>query len=828
MSLAIFLLLSTFGVLEASHFRGTYITWIVNTTDTGYYPANPRAASYKVHVKYGTSWRRSHGAPCTLSAISSCQQYNHGTWSVSRGTSENSLSSSYSSFSMSYYCERYSVSSDFNIGSKVYVISLPRSYIYKFQTASCCWTNDLATLASSSWNVEAILAFKINPSTGNINRPPQVNHLPLIDHNYYSRATYRFPVVDLDGDSVRCRWAANNSEGGGVWNNRFGTLDTNRCTLTLHAHMYTRGWHPLSIMVEDYAWKPGQGLIRLSKIPVQFTIRIHTGTPVSIFGKNNTNCGLPYPTKCLFCSTPSVTTSSVTTRPTTPGAFLIDGCTKYQILANPDRVSTYSDWSSYRCDKELYGWYRFQGVAGNRMLNYCPNAKGNAYNCGSYHQGWILSGAMPTVAQGTVMRNVCFSQYGTCSCAYTRSIYVRNCTSFHVYWINRVPACNSRYCGVKDKTSEVLCSQSNMQIIMGRAFYDISLYSSITLRDHTCQASISSNKITLGGTPGICGAIRRSTASHFIYENEVIFKARDYNGVVKDNDLHVKFSCQYNKNTTLSLLGYKPMYKINGSEAGYGNFSFSFDMYTDVTYTRMHSSYPVNAQLRDWLWLQLSVDVKDKEVFLLVDKCYSTPKMDPRHPLRHYFLRDRCPVNNSVSFQNSANNVKRLSMQAIRFLQNSTAVFFHCRVFLCHSTSTDPRCTTGCSGNRIITGGNRGKRDIHLKKKPPSNPSQYYLVEMQVKLKGEEKFPGGKKSDGTKVEGAGTFTTVGMTDYGYYPANPYSNMAKFPGSIENYFPQLVLLNGGVTQSHPDHPEFPCGTFSNSMPLMALRTLREQR
>lgn len=40
--------------------------------------------------------------------------------------------------------------------------------------------------------------------------------------------------------------------------------------------MYTRGWHPLSIMVEDYAWKPGQGLIRLSKIPVQFTIRIHS------------------------------------------------------------------------------------------------------------------------------------------------------------------------------------------------------------------------------------------------------------------------------------------------------------------------------------------------------------------------------------------------------------------------------------------------------------------------------------------------------------------------------------------------------------------------
>ena len=124
--------------------------------------------------------------------------------------------------------------------------------------------------------------------------------------------------------------------------------------------------------------------------------------------------------------------------------------------------------------------------------------------------------------------------------------------------------CSCHY--LPDKTSEVLCSQSNMQIIMDRAFYNVSKYSSITLKDPTCLASISSSKITLGSTPGICGATRRSTANHFIYENEVIMKARDYNGVVKDNDLHVKFACQYSKNTTISLLGYKPMYKINGSE----------------------------------------------------------------------------------------------------------------------------------------------------------------------------------------------------------------------------------------------------------------------
>ena len=63
-------------------------------------------------------------------------------------------------------------------------------------------------------------------------------------------------------------------------------------------------------------------------------------------------------------------------------------------------------------------------------------------------------------------------------------------------------------------------------------------------------------------------------------------------------------------------------------------------------------------------------------------------------------------------------------------------------MFLCHSKSTDPRCTTGCSGNKVVSGGNRRKRDISLEKKPPSSPSQYYLVEMQVTLKDEDKVKG--------------------------------------------------------------------------------------
>ena len=42
------LLIAVIWGAEASHFRGSFITWVVNKTDNNYYPANPYASTAKV------------------------------------------------------------------------------------------------------------------------------------------------------------------------------------------------------------------------------------------------------------------------------------------------------------------------------------------------------------------------------------------------------------------------------------------------------------------------------------------------------------------------------------------------------------------------------------------------------------------------------------------------------------------------------------------------------------------------------------------------------------------------------------------------------------
>ena len=115
-------------------------------------------------------------------------------------------------------------------------------------------------------------------------------------------------------------------------------------------------------------------------------------------------------------------------------------CTNYSSLTSDDRKTTYIA-KSRQCDRNLNGWYRFQGAAGTRMPTSCPPT----WRCGTAGSGW-LNGVHPTVADGRVTRQVCFDWDLNC-CWKSTNIQVRNCGSFYVYHFSGSNGCYHRYCG---------------------------------------------------------------------------------------------------------------------------------------------------------------------------------------------------------------------------------------------------------------------------------------------------------------------------------------------------------------------------------------------
>ena len=67
------------------------------------------------------------------------------------------------------------------------------------------------------------------------------------------------------------------------------------------------------------------------------------------------------------------------------------------------------------------------------------------YRCGGDYSGW-LNGAEPTVVDGDVNRQVCFTKRAN-TCEYYKQIKMKNCGSYFIYKLGQPSTCNSRYCG---------------------------------------------------------------------------------------------------------------------------------------------------------------------------------------------------------------------------------------------------------------------------------------------------------------------------------------------------------------------------------------------
>ena len=114
-------------------------------------------------------------------------------------------------------------------------------------------------------------------------------------------------------------------------------------------------------------------------------------------------------------------------------------CQNYGSLNNAHRKIT-PGRRNY-CDSGIGpGWFRFEGSAGTRMPTSCPPVQ----RCNTDATGW-LNGGHPTVADGQVSRQVCF-HYGNNCCHWARNIYVRNCSTYYVYYLSGTPTCSLRYC----------------------------------------------------------------------------------------------------------------------------------------------------------------------------------------------------------------------------------------------------------------------------------------------------------------------------------------------------------------------------------------------
>ncbi|XP_063402647.1 uncharacterized protein LOC134686779 [Mytilus trossulus] len=163
------------------------------------------------------------------------------------------------------------------MGQKTMPVTLNSSTdnIYRFGYSDCCLVSLVE--GGSSWSVMATANLTVRSDTGLINSPPIFAMQPVIRLKQSCSYSIKIPVIDEDGDFVKCRWATNSSgviECGQACSGLSNSiLDEENCTVTYNA-MGAPGWYVVALQIEDFATR--QYTNPLSSLPLQFMVYIYS------------------------------------------------------------------------------------------------------------------------------------------------------------------------------------------------------------------------------------------------------------------------------------------------------------------------------------------------------------------------------------------------------------------------------------------------------------------------------------------------------------------------------------------------------------------------
>lgn len=265
----------------------------------------------------------------------------------------------------------------------------------------------------------------------------------------------------------------------------------------------------------------------------------------------------------------------------------------------------------------------------------------------------------------------------------------------------------------------VKCTAEAMFIFLERKTFQGFDPNKLTLLYPSCRASYNDSHISLRTSLNDCGTTHNESEDAITFYNKVR-SVQSYSGniITREQNVSIPFYCSYGRKALLRNPSFKTWKNhFTASEGGYGNFTFTMDLFKTGRYLTpfSYNDYPITVHLRDQLFLQLTVQSYQSNLVLFVDTCKATPTPDPYSVPQYVFLQRGCKLDSTLNYSYSISSKQRFSIQAFRFIEDHPVVHLHCEVLACHRNTARSRCLQGCSRYR-------GRRD----EVPGSESTQVY------------------------------------------------------------------------------------------------------
>ncbi|XP_039599096.1 CUB and zona pellucida-like domain-containing protein 1 [Polypterus senegalus] len=246
--------------------------------------------------------------------------------------------------------------------------------------------------------------------------------------------------------------------------------------------------------------------------------------------------------------------------------------------------------------------------------------------------------------------------------------------------------------------ASIVCTKTTMSVFVLKSSAPGLNEQYLRLNDPHCSLTSNSTHLIASVSLNSCGTRYQENDTEIIFENEITTFDHSSQVISRKNEIEIPFHCSYPKigKASASFSPHKANYMF--SEAGFGSFTFVFEFYESSDYRSIisPSEYPIEVDLGEMMYMEISVDSPLDNIMLFVQDCRATPHDDPSDPTYYDIITDGCVQDDTTIIFPSNQTEFRFGMAAFTFIGDYSQVYMTCTVMVCTTGSPGTRCSQGC------------------------------------------------------------------------------------------------------------------------------------
>ncbi|KAM4017015.1 uncharacterized protein ACNLHF_006725 [Anomaloglossus baeobatrachus] len=277
---------------------------------------------------------------------------------------------------------------------------------------------------------------------------------------------------------------------------------------------------------------------------------------------------------------------------------------------------------------------------------------------------------------------------------------------------------------------ELSCHENTMTLIVEKSA-DHELYENqFRLNDPQCLVSSNSTHLIASVAYNTCGTEIEETEDDIVFKNQATSFSDKVSVITREHGVAIPFNCSFPKETRVSasFRAHKSDYVF--TEAGFGKFTYKFQFYTDDRFVDVETQYPLEATLRQLLYMEIQVSASVPNVQLFVESCKAAPHDNPSDPTFYHLIQNGCIRDETLVVYSENRTDFRFAVEAFAFIGDYSEVYISCTVILCKLGKPGTRCSQGCV-TKSLGGANRQRYRRAL----TSESQQHFISQGPLRMK---------------------------------------------------------------------------------------------